>query len=160
MPNSFCGCSGDLGLGMDSCSLAAAAAVLVDDAEGGVEKRAPNISCSSRPDTAATNSTGARDDRGSPGPVLLGQLVLRGIPGPGVAAAGQLLLAPPLMVVPDAMLGHRNVPCGLQTRKLLFLTGLSWLPWMMVPSVWGIIWSREPTYSAVWGTASLGASSS
>ena len=43
-------------------------------------------------------------------------------------------MRPPLMVMPDAMLGHRNVPCGLQrnvprglqTRKLLFLTGLSW----------------------------------
>jgi len=35
-------------------------------------------------------------------------------------------IRPPLMVISDAMLGHRNVPYGLQTRKLLFLTGLSW----------------------------------
>jgi len=43
-------------------------------------------------------------------------------------------MKPPLMVISDAMLGHRivpyglqrNVPCGLQTWKLLFLTGLSW----------------------------------
>ena len=158
MPNSFCGCRGDLGLGRDSCSLAAAAAALVDDAEGGVEKRAPSIRCSSRPahaDAASTSTAGARDDRGSPGPAPLGQLVPRGIPGPGVAAAGQLLLTPPLMVVPDAMLGQRNVACGLQTRKLLFLADLSGTPWMTVPSARGVIWSPEARYTAaVRGAAS------
>ena len=43
-------------------------------------------------------------------------------------------MRPPLMVMPDAMLGNRNVPydlqrnvpCGLETRKRLFLTSLSW----------------------------------
>jgi hypothetical protein len=133
--NSCCGrmAVGDLGLDRDSCSLVAAAAAVVDDAEGGVA-RAPSVMCSSGPGGVAITSNGACDDVGSlgPGPVLPvpGRLGMRGSPG-----LGRLMLAPPLVVMPDpdAMLGHRNVLCGLQMRKLLFLAARSGPPWTTIP---------------------------
>jgi hypothetical protein len=130
--NSSCGWMGDLGLGRDSCSLVVA---VVDDAEGGVVW-SPSIMFLSGPGGVITTSNGARDDGGSPcpGPVQLRRLVLRWSP-----VLGQLLLALALLVMPDAMPGFRNVPCGLQMPKLLFLAELSGPPWTTVPSAGWVI---------------------
>jgi hypothetical protein len=98
--------------------------------------------CSSSGDSINT-STGARDDGGSPCP-LLGQLPLplRGSDAPG--AMLMPLLPPPLMSAPDPMLGHRNVPCGLQMRKLLFLVVLFSPSWTTVTSARWLVRSLPP----------------